>query len=186
LITRLARWAVGFAALILMPTQAGAASPGLASPQAAAQAFYNIYEAQTRTGALPDATARMHYAVVLSPRLNSLLAQAQAAQVRFSARVRGLAPPMLGGDLFTSDVNGATGWSVGACTGDGTGARCSVALTFRKPGARPVQWHDTLVLAHTPGGWKVDDVVYDPGFAAGNTGSLSQMLKMMGAEAPPP
>ena len=41
-----------------------------------------------------------------------------------------------------------------------------------------------LVLAITPAGWKVDDVIYDAGFAFGNTGKLSDMLAMVVASDP--
>ena len=34
------------------------------------------------------------------------------------------------------------------------------------------------------GGWKVDDIAYDANFAFGNTGTLSDMLKMTLHEAP--
>ena len=31
---------------------------------------------------------------------------------------------------------------------------------------------------NTPAGWKIDDVAYDAGFPFGNTGTLSDTLKM--------
>lgn len=178
-----------WAAILVLTVPAWAAAPDLATPEAAAQAFYKVYAGQPRTGALPNATARMHYAPVLSARLNTLLVQAEAAQVRFSAHVKGVVPPMIGGDLFTSNFDGATKWSVERCTGDGGHARCTAALSYSPPaglapGTKPLQWRDTLDLVHTQAGWKVDDVVYDPGFATGNTGTLSRMLKMMVAQAP--
>lgn len=179
--------AAGIAALLLAAP--AWAAPDLATPKAAAQAFYRVYAAQPRTGALPNATARMHYAPVLSARLNTLLVQAEAAQVRFSVHIKGVVPPMIGGDLFTSNFDGASKWVVEGCAGDADKARCTVALTYspppgQAPGAKVLQWRDTLELVHTQGGWKVDDVVYDPGFATGNTGTLGQMLKMMVAQAP--
>ena len=68
-------------------------------------------------------------------------------------------------------------------------ARCSVALSYVPPAAagakaKPANWTDTMVLAATPQGWKVDDVIYDAGFAFGNTGRLSDMLNMVIASNP--
>jgi hypothetical protein len=169
--------------LALLLTAAPAAADS--AMQAAATGFYAVYGAAGRQGGLPDATARMRYAKVLSPRLNLMLAGAEAAQVRFSTRVKGAAPPLIEGDLFTSLFEGATGWTVGTCTGDAKGARCPVTLTYRETGQKPVQWHDTLLLAHTDAGWRVDDIVYDPALRSGNTGRLSRLLTMVLAEAPP-
>ena len=52
------------------------------------------------------------------------------------------------------------------------------------PKAKPANWNDTVLLVNTPQGWKVDDVVYDAGFAFGNTGRLSEMLAMVMASNP--
>jgi len=175
-------WRVLAMALML----AAASTPARAdnAMQAAATAFYGIYGAQARQGGLPNATGRMHYAAVLSPRLNRLLNDAEAAQVRFDAKVKGAAPSLIEGDIFTSMFEGATSWVVGDCTGDAGTARCPVTLTHAAANQKPVQWHDILVLAHGNAGWKVDDVIYDTGFAFGNTGRLSDMLKMVVAQAP--
>ncbi len=158
-------------------------------PAAATNAFYAVYGAQ-RSGGIPDATGRLRYSAVMTPHLNTLIADAARAQARLSAKVRGAVPPMLEGDIFSSLFEGATSWKVGACTVTGTVARCPVALTHdvaplaRLKPEKPANWNDVVVLANTPGGWKVDDVVYDAGFAFGNTGKLSGMLAMVVAANP--
>ena len=125
---------------------------------------------------------------MLSPRLNKQLSQAAAAQARLTVRVKNAVPPVLEGDIFSSLFEGATAWKVGACQQDGKTARCPVALMHvetAQPGAKPqkpANWNDTLVLVDTSAGWKVDDVVYDAGFAFGNTGQLSDMLAMVAAQ----
>ena len=53
-----------------------------------------------------------------------------------------------------------------------------------KQAAKPASWNDTLILTNTPQGWKVDDVLYDAGFAFGNTGRLTSMLQMVIAANP--
>ncbi len=174
--------------LLLMTLPAHAAD----DPATAANEFYAVYKSQP-AGGIPDATGRLRYSPVLSPRLNKQLAAAAAAQARLTAKVRNAVPPMLEGDIFSSLFEGATAWKVGACQidsnkGDAKTARCPVALTYAPPPApkapKPANWNDTLLLANTPQGWKVDDVIYDAGFAFGNTGRLSSMLQMVVAANP--
>jgi hypothetical protein len=151
---------------------------------AAANAFYAA-SAQVKPatgGGIPDATGRARYATVLSVRLNKALTDAAAAQARFSAKTKG-APPLIEGDIFSSLFEGPTQWTVNGCNGDAKTARCSVTLTRHAAGQRPVTWTDTLVLANA-GGWKVDDVIYDPNLPTGNTGTLDQTLRMVQSEAP--
>ena len=149
-------------------------------PAAAVDAFYAVYRSQQPHGGLPDATVRLRYSSVLSPRLNNQLADASAAQGRLAAKVRN-APPMLEGDIFSSLFEGASAWKVGACQGDANAARCPGGVGLhprrrprmpRRP--RPASWSDTLILVRAPQGWKVDDVVYDAGFQFGNTGKLAR------------
>jgi hypothetical protein len=163
--------------------------PAANDPASAANAFYAVYGVQHAQGeGIPDATGRLRYSAVLSPRLNKQLMTAAAAQARLSAKVKNAVPPMLEGDIFSSLFEGATAWKVGACQGDAKAARCPVALTHvaapdQKP-EKPVNWNDTLLLVNTPQGWKVDDVIYDAGFVFGNTGRLSGMLAMVVATNP--
>jgi hypothetical protein len=182
------------AVLLLVIPVAGAQAAD--DPAIAAGSFYGVYDAQHKTGAgIPDATGRLRYSAVLSANLNALLNQAAAAQARTAARVKASGPkaavmPMFQGDIFTSLFEGADSWQVGECKGDDKTARCPVALTHvdppvkGKPAAKPANWRDILVVVHTPSGWKVDDVIYDAGFAFGNTGRLTDMLKMVLASNP--
>jgi hypothetical protein len=177
------------AVLLLLIPAALQAQPA-ADPAAAANEFYAVYAGQrAQGGGIPDATVRLRYTPVLSPRLNKQLAAAAAAQGRLTAKVKNAVPPMLEGDIFSSLFEGATAWKVGSCQADAKSARCPVALTYApapSPGnkAKPANWHDTIVLVNTPQGWKVDDVIYDAGFAFGNTGRLSDMLQMVIAANP--
>jgi len=162
-----------------------------ADPGAAANAFYAVYGPRVgKGGGIPDAATRLRFSAVLSPRLNRQLADAAAAQARLTAKVKNAVPPMLEGDIFSSLFEGATGWKVGACQSDGNTARCPVALTHVSPAipdrapVKPPQWNDMVLLTNGPGGWKVDDVIYDAGFAFGNTGRLSSMLRMVIAATP--
>jgi hypothetical protein len=167
------------------------ASPALAAgdPAAAVNAFYDVYNGQrAQGGGIPDATVRLRLQPVLSSRLNKQLSDAASAQARLTAKVKNAVPPMLEGDIFSSLFEGASAWKVGGCQTTGKTASCGVALSYvppaASPKAKPANWNDTVLLVNTPQGWKVDDVVYDAGFAFGNTGRLSEMLAMVMASNP--
>ncbi|HXB52566.1 MAG TPA: hypothetical protein VNU69_07360, partial [Rhizomicrobium sp.] len=139
-----------FALLIL-------ASPALAAgdPAAAVNAFYDVYNGQrAEGGGIPDATGRLRYQSVLSPRLNKQLADAAQAQARLTAKVKNAVPPVLEGDIFSSLFEGASAWKVGACQADTKTAHCSVALSYAPPAsagprAKPANWADTVLLVNT-------------------------------------
>jgi len=176
--------------LLLAPLLLALPAQAADDPAAAVNAFYAVYKGQHAQGGIPDATGRLRYTPVLSPRLNKQLADAARAQTRLTAKVKNAVPPMLEGDIFSSLFEGATSWKVGSCQGDAKVARCTVALSYVPPPAqnarspKPANWNDTVVTTYTPQGWKVDDVVYDAGFAFGNTGRLSDMLQMVVAANP--
>lgn len=172
------------ALLLLIP--AGLKAQPAGDLATAINAFYTVYASQQgQGGGIPDATERVRYTPVLSPRLSKQLAAAANAQARLTAKVKNAVPPMLEGDIFSSLFEGATSWKAGACQADAKSARCPVALSYApapspsNKAPKPANWHDTVVLVNTPQGWKVDDVVYDAGFAFGNTGRLSSMLQMV-------
>lgn len=178
-------WRPAFA-LLLLATPAVAAG----DPAAAVTAFYSVYGAQRAQGeGIPDATVRLRFQPVLSSRLNKQLADAANAQNRLTVKVKNAVPPMLEGDIFSSLFEGASAWKVGACQDSAKTASCGVALSYVPPPAagskaKAANWNDTVLLVNTPQGWKVDDVIYDAGFAFGNTGRLSEMLAMVIASNP--
>ena len=94
-------------------------------------------------------------------------------------------PPLIEGDIFTVFVEGAGNSRLGPCAGNTQRGTCKVSYvhtgTSNVPG--PLAWTDTLLMVNTPSGWRVDDVAYDPGFAFGNSGRLSQTLAMIRSEA---
>jgi hypothetical protein len=183
------------ALLVLLLLAAPTLAWGAADPVTAVKDFYAVYQAQQgHGGGLPDATGRLRYAAVLSPRLNKLLADAAAAQARTAARIKSGGPksavmPVLEGDIFTSLYDGASSWQIGPCEGDPAKSQdCSVSLAHAPAAGRgsekPVRWTDHVMLVATPAGWKVDDVRYDANLASGNTGQLTDMLGMLIASNP--
>lgn len=164
---------------LLMPLPLAAQT----SPDAAATGFLSVYGSFHPSDGIPDGAGRARLMPYLSPRLNKLLADAAAAQARFSAKIKD-APPLIEGDLFSSLFEGATQSKLQACVISGAQARCPVAFSHASATAKATNWTDTLLLANTPQGWRVDDIVYGGGFQFGNTGRLSDTLKTVTGEAP--
>jgi len=91
-----------------------------------------------------------------------------------------MSPPLIEGDLFTSNFEGATAYHVGACAMSGETSRCSVNFGYRsnsKEDAKPVNWTDTVYLVRIANGWRVDDIGYGATWAFGNKGRLKDLLK---------
>jgi hypothetical protein len=165
--------------LLLMATPAASQT----DMTGAATGFLTAYGGFHPSDGIPNATGRTRLAPYLSPTLNKLLADGATAEARFAAKVKG-APPLIEGDLFTSLFEGATSWKLGACAASGANARCPVEFTHAETKQKPVLWTDTLILANTPQGWRVDDIVYGANFQFGNTGKLTDTLNTILREAP--
>lgn len=166
-------------ALVLAPLALAAQT----EPSATASAFLSVYGSFHPSDGIPDAANRARLAPYLSPALNKLLADAADAQTRFSARIKD-SPPLIEGDLFTSMFEGASQWKLQACSVSGNQARCPVAFTHTGADAKVTNWTDSLILANTPQGWRLDDIAYGGAFQFGNTGRLSDTLKTVTREAP--
>jgi hypothetical protein len=152
-------------------------------PAQTAQGFLSVYGSFHPPDGVPDAQGRSRLAPYLSPGLNRLLADAAAAEARFSAKVKD-SPPLIEGDLFTSMFEGASQWRLGACTPSGASARCPVTFGHRDSSGKISSWTDTLLLVKNREDWRVDDIAYGGGFQFGNTGRLSDTLKLVLREAP--
>ncbi len=112
----------------------------------------------------------------MSDALNALIARAGAAEDKFGAAHKD-SPPLVEGDLFTSNFEGATSYTIAPCSASGHAASCRIALVYQSPGDKPVTWTDTLMLVQTEKGWAVDDIAYGASWAFGNKGTLTQTLK---------
>jgi hypothetical protein len=175
-------FAVAFLAVALGLSGAAEGQGDSAGMQAAANGFYGVYKILGLSDGIPNVAARARYAPFLSPRLDGLLAAADAAQIRFGAKNKD-APPLIEGDLFTSLFEGAGSFKVGVCSGDATSGRCAVALEYDAPKQKPQTWTDNVILVNTPTGWRVDDIGYGGNWDFANSGTLSQTLKDVVAEA---
>jgi len=142
--------------------------------------FYAAYSTFHPSDGIPDAKGRAKYAPFLSPALETLLVQASEAEQKFARANKG-SPPLIEGDLFTSNFEGATSFTVGACKGDAKSARCIVALTYDdskdSPKDKPLNWNDTVYLVAAPSGWRVNDIGYGGSWDFGNKGRMSETIK---------
>ena len=145
--------------------------------------FYAAYSTFHPSDGIPDARGRAKYAPYVSDRLNGLFVEAKAAEDKFASANKDT-PPLVEGDLFTSNFEGASSYKVGACAGDAKAGHCAVQLTYDpgktgNPKDKPINWTDTAYLVNTPAGWKVDDIGFGGNWDFGNKGKMSDTLRMV-------
>jgi hypothetical protein len=143
--------------------------------------FYDAYATFHPSDGIPDAKARAKYEPFISSALDALLKQGDEAEDKF-AKANKDSPPLIEGDLFTSNFEGATAYKIGACSGDAKAGRCAVSLTYdpgktNNPKDKPFTWTDTVYLVVTPEGWRVDDIGYGGTWDFGNKGKLGETLQ---------
>ncbi len=155
---------------------------GNATPASVANDFYAVYAAISPSDGIPNAASRAKYAPFISPAFEKLLADAEAAEIRF-AKANKDAPPLIEGDLFTSLFEGATAYKIGACKEEGVRASCAVALRDDDKKAAPVHWTDTVYLIKTNAGWRVDDIAYGASWAFSNKGRATAILRQTIADS---
>ena len=151
-----------------------------ADVSAAANGFYGVYASFRPSDGIPDARARAKLEPYISPALDGLLIDGETAERHFAGVTRNMSPPLIEGDLFTSNFEGATAWHVGTCVAAGVAAHCTVTFGYRsnaKEDARPMNWTDTVYLVRTGDGWRVDDIGYGATWTFGNKGRLKDTLR---------
>ena len=171
-----------FAAALLACALIGSAHAQEAAPDATVAGFYGAYKSFHPSDGIPDAKGRARYEPFLSPALNRALVAAAAAEDKF-AKANKDSPPLIEGDLFTSNFEGATEEVPQPCRVEGAEARCPVQLTYTGAKAKPLVWTDTLLLVKTEAGWRVDDIAYGGNWDFGNKGRLSDTLRQTAAMA---
>ena len=161
-----------------------AAAAGIAadSPDKAAEGFYAAYSTFHPSDGIPDATGRAKYAPFISAALDKLLADGNAAEIKFKKANKD-SPPLIEGDLFTSMFEGATSYKVGACKLSGAQASCAVGLVYDDKKDPPIRWTDTVYLTKTKVGWRVDDIGYGGSWEYANKGRLGATLRQVIADS---
>lgn len=168
------RFRVVLVAAALMPVAAAAQSDQDGLSKAAA-GFYGVYMTLHPSDGIPDARTRAKFAPYVSPALDQLFAAGEEAEQRYDAATKHQSPPLIEGDPFTPNFEGATAYKIGPCQSDARGGHCAVALTYDDRKDKPISWTDTVTLVRTPQGLRVDDIVYGGDF--GNKGRLTDTLR---------
>ncbi len=166
-------FAIGFSA------SAQAASD---SPSAAARAFYDAY-LKAKPRGIPDEKTRAIFAPLISPALEKLLADANAAEELHFERTKNQEPPLVEGDAFSSLFEGATAYKLGDCRKKAEAAVCDVHLTYAEGTGKPTTWVDQAMLAKSGGGWVLDDIVFGATWDFGNHGRMQDLLRQVPKDA---
>lgn len=171
-----------FALTLASAALAHAAGSAADSPAKAAEGFYAAYSTFHPSDGIPDAAGRAKYAPFISPALDKLLAEGNAAEIKFN-KANKASPPLIEGDLFTSMFEGATSYKIGACKLSGGGASCTVDLVYDDHKDAPTRWTDTVYLTQSKAGWRVDDIGYGGNWDFGNKGRLSATVRQAIADS---
>jgi hypothetical protein len=176
-------WTILIAGAALMAAPAFADGADSAAMAKVAAGFYTAYRTFNPSDGIPDAKERAKYEPYISPDLDELLKAGDAAETKFANENKD-SPPMVEGDLFTSNFEGATAFKIGACIGDAKSGKCAVLLTYdpgktNNPKDKPFNWTDTAYLVNTVQGWRVDDIGYGGTWDFGNKGRMKDTLKVV-------
>jgi hypothetical protein len=167
--------ALAIAAVLASP---GALAQGNADALSkAARGFYDVYMTLHPSDGIPDAATRAKFAPYVSPALDRLFVEGEDAQARYAETTKNQAPPLVEGDPFTPNFEGATSYKIGACATDAQGGHCTVALTYDDRKGKTISWTDTVYLVRAEQGFRVDDIAYGGTADFGNKGRLTRTLK---------
>ena len=170
------RFSVYLVAGILMPVAAAAQSDQDALAKAAG-GFYGVYMTLHPSDGIPDARTRAKFAPYVSPALEQLFVAGEEAEQRYDAATKHQSPPLIEGDPFTPNFEGATAFKIGACQSDAKGGHCAVALIYDDRKDKQLGWTDIVYLVRTPQGFRVDDIAYGGNADFGNKGRLTDTLR---------
>ncbi len=164
------------ALLVTFACSASGASDELEARRAT-NAFYRVYLRLHPSG-VPTKEQQVHLRRIISQRLAILLQRAAAAEQKYFETMKGEAPPLVEGDLFTSLFEGASLFSVNSCNTRRESATCLVDLKYTDPRDRSVvAWRDRVFLIRGQGGWAVDDIEFLGDWQFMHKGRLQGLLK---------
>jgi hypothetical protein len=171
-------------AIALLVSSAASAQTNADAPALAktVDGFYSVYMTLHPSDGIPDRATRARFDPFVSPALDKLFAEGGDAEARYAKATKNQAPPLVEGDPFTPNFEGATSYKIGVCTSDARGGRCAVALAYDDKKNKQLVWTDTVYLVRTSAGWRVDDIAYGGNWDFGNKGRLTQTLKSAIAE----
>jgi hypothetical protein len=173
-----ARWTGTILSLALIAAAHAAPAGDMQQMYATVAGFYGVYMSLHPSDGIPDAALRARFAPFISTGLEKLLADGATAEERYARITKNQSPPLIEGDPFTPNFEGATSLKIGDCAIDAHGGRCPVALVYDDKKDKPIRWTDTVVLVAANGGWRIDNIAYGAlGGDFGNRGSLVTTLQ---------
>ncbi len=163
--------ALGLAAMVVL------AQPSATSPEGTARAFYTL-DLKLKLSGLPDGRKYKQITPYLSSGLQALIVKAQAQQNRCIKAHPDEKGPWIEGDMFTSNFEGYTKFSVNAPANAASPGKLAVDFEYSDK-TDGFKWQDQVVLIQENGHWVIDDILYRQsegfgnGFGTGLRASLS-------------
>ena len=171
-------FAANFLGLVMLcASGVGAAPSDVQAMFLTASGFYAVYLSLHPSDGIPDAKLRARFEPFVSPALDKLIADGDAAEQRYIKVTKNHAPPLVEGDLFSPNFEGATSLKIGTCVTDAKGGHCPVAMVYDDRRDKPLKWTDTVVLVNSSAGWRVDDIDYGTNGDFGNRGTLTGTVR---------
>jgi hypothetical protein len=167
---------VGAVAILVATLAASPANPG--EPATLVKGFYEFWLSFHASG-LPSTVQREKVAPFLSSDLLHLIRDAQEHQARLAKENPAEKPPFADGDLFSSNFEGATRFTVGAVEPREDGFRVAVRFEYADPRdpKRLARWEDAVFLKWEGARLALDDVEFLAPWPFASHGRLSEALK---------
>ncbi|ALU90763.1 Hypothetical protein Hrubri_3606 [Herbaspirillum rubrisubalbicans M1] len=87
-------------------------------------------------------------------------------------------PPLVQGDLFTGNPNGASTFRILQCEAQEQAANCAVELIFSDAKLQsPIKWTDKVDLSRDARGWVIDNIHYAGGNPPMRSGTLQDVMR---------
>lgn len=145
-----------------------------ASANDVANRFYHTYLTLQPSG-LPSEEAMKTLAPLLTNELTGLIAAARRAQQDYKRKYPTDKPPFIDGNLFASNWEGVSAFTLGAATLNDGKASIPVYLQYRDTD-NVVSWIDVIVLEQVNTEWRVWDIFMNAPWAFRSGPSLRAIL----------
>jgi len=122
--------------------------------------FYQTHQANRPGGAL-SLNDLITFRPFLSIPLFDMLKDVSVAEEAHQAQADNLDPPLVDGDLFTTNPQGSTDFRLLTCQIDQDSSNCSVEVIYSDVKlTTPFKSIDRIVLSRDARGWVIDNIVY--------------------------
>lgn len=163
--------------LVLLFTTNAFANDSGGDLQRVISAFYGVYLELKPVG-VPDEKKRTRFTPHISEHLNELLKGANEAERSYYKATKGRVPPLVEGDLFTSNFEGADSFRGVSYESKGERGFCLVEFTYIDPlDKSSLRWKDKVYLVKSSRGWVVDDIEFLGNWPFMHKGRLQDLLK---------